>query len=107
MRIVNWNIECGNWCRILIWYEVARPLSINLKGGYHISCPFGYVGWGRVGSGRQGRSPAGESPVVSVARVGHVAISQVMVGNPMSIAWCKRPGCPVAFSNCGGCNLGV
>jgi len=29
-------------------YEVARPLSNNLKGGYHISCPFGYVGRGRV-----------------------------------------------------------
>jgi hypothetical protein len=31
-----------------ILYEVARPLSCNLKGGYHINCPFGYVGWGRV-----------------------------------------------------------
>ena len=29
-------------------YEVARPLFCNLKGGYHISCPFGYVGRGRV-----------------------------------------------------------
>ena len=29
-------------------YEVARPLSNNLKGGYHISCPFRYVGRGRV-----------------------------------------------------------
>ena len=29
-------------------YEVARPLSCNLKGGYHINCPYGYVGWGRV-----------------------------------------------------------
>ena len=29
-------------------YEVARPLSNNLKGGYHINCPYGYVGWGRV-----------------------------------------------------------
>jgi len=29
-------------------YEVARPLSCNLKGGYHINCPFGYVGRGRV-----------------------------------------------------------
>ena len=29
-------------------FEVARPLSNNLKGGYHISCPFGYVGRGRV-----------------------------------------------------------
>ena len=28
-------------------YEVTRPLSNNLKGGYHISCPFGYVGRGR------------------------------------------------------------
>jgi hypothetical protein len=33
---------------ILKMYEVARPLSNNLKGGYHISCPFGYVGRGRV-----------------------------------------------------------
>ncbi|MBU2496387.1 MAG: hypothetical protein KJ935_07840, partial [Candidatus Omnitrophica bacterium] len=31
-----------------IMCEVARPLSCNLKGGYHINCPFGYVGWGRV-----------------------------------------------------------
>jgi len=29
-------------------YEVARPLSINLKGGRHISYPFGKVGRGRV-----------------------------------------------------------
>ena len=29
-----------------ILYEVARPLSCNLKGGYHINCPFGYVGRG-------------------------------------------------------------
>jgi DNA mismatch repair ATPase MutS len=29
-------------------YEVTRPLSNNLKGGYHISCPYGYVGRGRV-----------------------------------------------------------
>ena len=29
-------------------YEVARPLSSNLKGGYHINCHFGYVGRGRV-----------------------------------------------------------
>ncbi len=28
---------------ITILYEVARPLSNDLKGGYHISCPFGYV----------------------------------------------------------------
>jgi hypothetical protein len=28
--------------------EVERPLSINLKGGYHTSCPYGYVGRGRV-----------------------------------------------------------
>jgi hypothetical protein len=34
--------------RILIMCEVARPLSCNLKGGYHISCPFRYVGRGRV-----------------------------------------------------------
>ena len=33
---------------ILIMCEVARPLSCNLKGGYHISCPFRYVGRGRV-----------------------------------------------------------
>ncbi|MBW1695128.1 MAG: hypothetical protein JRJ41_13530 [Deltaproteobacteria bacterium] len=29
-------------------YEVERPLSINLKGAYHTSCPYGYVGRGRV-----------------------------------------------------------
>jgi len=29
-------------------YEVARPLSSNLKGGCHISCPFGCVGRGRA-----------------------------------------------------------
>ncbi|MGR3319128.1 MAG: hypothetical protein ACUZ8O_11705 [Candidatus Anammoxibacter sp.] len=28
--------------------EVARPLSNNLKGGYHINYPFRYVGRGRV-----------------------------------------------------------
>lgn len=29
-------------------YEVARPLSINLKGGWHTNCSFEYVGRGRV-----------------------------------------------------------
>jgi hypothetical protein len=38
------------------------------------------------GSGRQGRSPVGESPTVPIARFGHVAISQFMMGNHMSIA---------------------
>jgi len=28
--------------------EVARPLSSDMKGGHHISCPFGCVGRGRV-----------------------------------------------------------
>ena len=32
--------------RILIMYEVSRPLSDNLKGGYHMNYPFGYVGRG-------------------------------------------------------------
>jgi hypothetical protein len=30
------------------WYEVARPLSSDLKGGRHINCPYGCVGRGRV-----------------------------------------------------------
>ena len=51
------KIEKGKTCKmdlpllkndITTLYEVARPLSNNLKGGYHISCPFGYVGRGRV-----------------------------------------------------------
>ena len=50
---------------------------------------------GQTGSGRQGRNPAAESPAVSIARVGYVAIPQLMMGNHISIAWCKRPGCPV------------
>ena len=29
-------------------HEVERPLSVNLKEGYHISCPFGVVGRRRV-----------------------------------------------------------
>lgn len=31
-----------------IMYEVTKPLSNNLKGGYHINCSLGYVGRGRV-----------------------------------------------------------
>jgi hypothetical protein len=50
-----------------------------------------------LGSGRQGCNLAGESPVVSIARVGHVVMPQFMEGNPMSIAWCKRPGRPENF----------
>jgi hypothetical protein len=57
------------------------------------------------GSGRQGHNLVGESPIVSVARVGHVAIPQFVLGNHTFIAWCKRPGCPVLYS--GGCNLGA
>jgi hypothetical protein len=34
--------------QFFIMYEVTRPLSNNLKGGYHINYPFGYVGRGRV-----------------------------------------------------------
>ena len=60
------------------------------------------------GSSQQGCNLAGESPVVSVARVGHVAIPQFMVGNPMSIAWCKRPAAALELlSYSGGCNLGA
>ena len=29
-------------------YEVRTSLSNNLKGGYHVNCPFRHVGWGRV-----------------------------------------------------------
>ncbi len=61
-------------------YEVARPLSSNLKGGW---------------SGRQGCNPAGGSPAVSVARVGYVAMPHLGAGNQPSYAWCKRPGRPV------------
>ena len=50
------------------------------------------------GSGRQGRSSTGESPVVSITRFGHEAIPQFMRGNPMFIAWRKRPGCSVDSS---------
>ena len=47
------------------------------------------------GSSQQGCNLAGESPVVSVARVGHVAIPHLGAGNQPSYAWCKRPGRPV------------
>ncbi len=33
---------------VLIMYEVARPLSNNLKGDYHINYPSRYVSIGRV-----------------------------------------------------------
>ncbi len=39
-----------------------------------------------------GCNPAGESPAVLVARVEHVAIPQLGVGNQPRGAWCKRPG---------------
>ncbi len=48
-------------------------------------------------SSRQGRNPAGESPAVPIARFRHVAMPQLMLGNRMSPAWCKRPGRPVDF----------
>ena len=52
------------------------------------------TGIGGGGSSRQGCNPAGESPVVSITRVGHVAIPHLGAGNEPSDAWCKRPGCP-------------
>jgi hypothetical protein len=47
-------------------------------------------------SGRQGLNLAGESPAISIARFGYVAMPQFVEGNHTSIAWCKRPGCPMA-----------
>jgi len=70
------SLKSGN-DDITTLYEVARPLSNNLKGGW---------------SSRQGCDPAGESPAVSVARVGYVAIPHLGAGNQPSDAWCKRPG---------------
>jgi hypothetical protein len=47
------------------------------------------------GSGRQGRNPADVSSAVLVARVEYVVMPQLTEGNPVFIAWCKRPGCSV------------
>jgi len=44
-----------------------------------VSRRFSVAGRQQSGSGRQGRSPVGESPTVSIARFGHVAISQFMM----------------------------
>lgn len=50
----DYDPDIGRWPAkrerglVLNMYEVARPLSSNLKGGYHISCPYGYAGRGRV-----------------------------------------------------------
>ena len=55
-------------------------------------------------SGRQGLNLAGESPVIPIARFGYVAIPQFVEGNHTSIAWCKRPGCPMA---CGAIEVGA
>jgi len=48
------------------------------------------------GSGRQGLNLAGANPAILIARFRYVAIPQFVYGNHTSIAWCKRPGCPVA-----------
>jgi len=47
-RNLDDRTEMGDGDVHWIMYEVARPLSINLRGGYHINCPFGYVGRGRA-----------------------------------------------------------
>ena len=47
-------------------------------------------------SGRQGLNLAGESPAISIARFGYVAMPQFVEGNHTFVAWCKRPGCPMA-----------
>ena len=80
--------------------DFRRPSRVHQGGkGPNVFDFLGFTHYWRRGrkgggSGRQGHNPAGESPVVSVARNGHVAISQFTVGNPVSIARCKRPGCP-------------
>ena len=63
---------------------------------------------GRIGkwSSRQGRNPAGESPALPIARFRQVAMPQVMTGNCMINAWCKRPGRP-SRKRCGGSSLGA
>lgn len=48
-----------------------------------------------VCSGRQGHNPTDESSVMQITRFMHVVMPQFAEGNPASIAWCKRPGCPV------------
>jgi hypothetical protein len=57
----------------------------------HMSAPQLYPN----GSGRQGRNPADVSSAVLVARVEYVVMPQLTEGNPVFIAWCKRPGCSV------------
>jgi hypothetical protein len=53
---------------------------------------------GRIGkwSSRQGRNPVGESPTLPIARFRQVAMPQVMTGNCMINAWCKRPRPPIS-----------
>ena len=52
MNSIDWQKSItktlSNFEHIFNLCEVARPLSNNMKGGYHINCPFGYVGRGRV-----------------------------------------------------------
>jgi len=67
-----------------------------LKAGTVVNGEFEKTTKGRRSS-RQGCNPAGESPAVSVARVGYVVMPHLGAGNQPSYAWCKRPGCPVAF----------
>ena len=70
--------------------DTLEAVNLNMRA------PYFYPTLGAAGgSSQQGCNLAGESPVVSVARVGHVAIPHLGAGNQPSYAWCKRPGCPV------------
>jgi hypothetical protein len=40
-------------------------------------------------------------PSYQLPDFGYVAIPQFMMGNLMSIAWCKRPGCPAKYAAVG------
>jgi len=71
-------------------YEVERPLSINLKGGYHISCPYGYVGRGRVRVVTHGLNLPRHG--TEEARVARVVPSQGCLPKPQAVAlseWCS------------------
>ena len=67
-----------------------------------------HIRGGRIGkwSSRQGRNPVGESPTLPIARFRQVAMPQVMTGNCMINAWCKRPGRP-SRKRCGGSSRGA
>jgi hypothetical protein len=82
------DLQMAQGHTVAVWVTYYRRKGLRRAGKRDAGV---YAG----GAADKTANPTGESPVMSIARFRHVAIPQVMVGNPMASAWRKGSGRPV------------